>query len=74
MDCNMHCNILYITGSKNSSAQVINQPARNIAVYSCQKKHRKWCAVEPDNQQAQLCQAKLKLSASFSRSLKGTFR
>lgn len=79
MNCNIHCHSPYITGSKNSSVQAINQPTRNIAIYSCQKKHtekkRLEChAMEPDNQLAQLWQAKLKLNANFSRSLKGTFR
>lgn len=39
MNCNIHCHSPYITGSKNSSVQAINQPTRNIAIYSCQKKH-----------------------------------
>lgn len=82
MNCNINCNSPYITGSKNSSAQAINKPTRNIAVYSCQKEHTekrkkehlKCYAMEPDNQLAELWQEKLKLNANVSRSFKGTFR
>jgi hypothetical protein len=62
--------------SENSPAQAISQPARNIAVYLCQKEHTekylKCYVMESGYELVQLWQAKLKPNANFSRSLKRT--